>query len=292
MTKSAVRAMDTVTALCKDLSKQPVKIDSFVVSGMSKRGWTTWLTAAADTRVVAIAPQVIDLLNMEPSMEHHRNAYGEYSAAVTPYVENGIMNAMHTPEAAASRDIIDPYSYRKELTIPKLIINSTGDQFFLPDSSRFYYNQLLAPKYLRYIPNTSHGLNRTVNQTLLSFYASILNGSPLPECIWTTNKSGNMVVTTKVRPIEVKLWQADNRGARDFRELTIGKVWKSKVLHSLKSQSNRYQYEVVVERPESGWRAYFAEVIFPDVASGKISLTTEVTVIPDTLPHIKAGADS
>ena len=43
----------------------------FVVSGASKRGWTTWATAAVDTRVIAIAPAVIDLLNIEPSFMHH-----------------------------------------------------------------------------------------------------------------------------------------------------------------------------------------------------------------------------
>src|SRR5947209_11779959 len=48
MTKSAVRAMDTVTACCG------TAVDKFVVSGGSKRGWTTWTTAAVDKRVVAI----------------------------------------------------------------------------------------------------------------------------------------------------------------------------------------------------------------------------------------------
>ena len=46
-----------------------VKVDKFVVSGGSKRGWTTWTTAAVDRRVVAIMPAVIDLLNLEKSFD-------------------------------------------------------------------------------------------------------------------------------------------------------------------------------------------------------------------------------
>src|SRR5258707_2041368 len=52
MTKSAVRAMDTVTAFCGSAECGRVKVDGFVVAGGSKRGWTTWATAAVDNRVV------------------------------------------------------------------------------------------------------------------------------------------------------------------------------------------------------------------------------------------------
>src|SRR5215470_15273688 len=71
MTKAAVRAMDTVISFCGGEAGGNTKIDGFVVAGGSKRGWTTWTTAAVDKRVVAIVPLVIDLLNVEPSFRHH-----------------------------------------------------------------------------------------------------------------------------------------------------------------------------------------------------------------------------
>lgn len=68
MTKSAVRAMDTITALLASEAGGKSTVDTFVVAGGSKRGWTTWTTAAVDRRVVAICPIVIDVLNMQAFM--------------------------------------------------------------------------------------------------------------------------------------------------------------------------------------------------------------------------------
>ena len=76
MTKACVRAMDSVTSFMATAEGGNVKVDKFVVAGGSKRGWTTWTTAAVDKRVVAISPMVIDLLNNEKSFEHHFQAYG------------------------------------------------------------------------------------------------------------------------------------------------------------------------------------------------------------------------
>ena len=46
MTKGAVRAMDTVIAVAATEAGGEQRIERFVVSGGSKRGWTTWLAAA------------------------------------------------------------------------------------------------------------------------------------------------------------------------------------------------------------------------------------------------------
>ena len=82
MVKSAVRAMDTITAVMATKAGGEVPVNKFVVAGGSKRGWTTWLTGAVDQRVVAIVPIVIDVLNVEKSMRHHYAAYGFWAPSV------------------------------------------------------------------------------------------------------------------------------------------------------------------------------------------------------------------
>ena len=74
MVKSVIKAMDALQAFAKEEWKTEVK--HFIISGASKRGWTSWLTAAVDPRVKAIAPAVIDTLNMPKQLPHQLLSYG------------------------------------------------------------------------------------------------------------------------------------------------------------------------------------------------------------------------
>ena len=56
-------------------------------------------------------------------------------------------------------DVEDPYCYRHRLTMPKYILTASGDQFFLPDCSQFYFDDLQGEKYLRTVPNADHGMD-------------------------------------------------------------------------------------------------------------------------------------
>ena len=62
--------------------------------------------------------------------------------------------------------------------MPKLIINATGDQFFVPDPSRLYFDDLPGEKHLRYVPNADHSMRQTdVDESVLAFYRSIVEGA-------------------------------------------------------------------------------------------------------------------
>ena len=281
MTKAAVRAMDTVTDFCAKPEGGGARVSKFVVAGGSKRGWTTWTTAAVDPRVVGIAPIVIDVLNLVPSMQHHYAAYGFWAPAVGNYSSTGIMDWMDTPEFKALLRIEDPFSYRERFTMPKLLINACGDQFFLPDSSQFYFDQLPGQKYLRYVPNADHSLKDTdATQTLESFYDAILTGTPLPRFTWKFADEGSVRVTATDAVDSVKLWQATNPQARDFRLETFGPKWTSTSL-----TPNGGEYTAKVPTPAEGWTAYMVELTFPRAGTTPLKLTTPVRVVPDRVDH-------
>jgi PhoPQ-activated pathogenicity-related protein len=282
MTKACVRAMDTVTAFVATPQGGGLKVDKFVVAGGSKRGWTTWTTAAVDKRVVAIAPMVIDLLNNKKSFEHHYRAYGFYSPAVKDYEDMGIMNVTQTPEYAALMKLVEPYSYRDRYTMPKLIINSAGDQYFLPDSSQFYFDDLQGEKYLRYVPNTNHSLsqNADARESLIAFYDAVLRGEPRPKFFWKFEKNGDIRVTSVQKPSEVKLWVANNPEKRDFRLMSIGPAYKSTVV----TGQGDNVYVGHIDKPAKGWSAYFVELTYPSGGKYPFKFTTAVRVTPDTLP--------
>jgi PhoPQ-activated pathogenicity-related protein len=280
MTKSAVRAMDTITAFSATPEGGARKIEQFFVAGGSKRGWTTWTTAAVDKRVVAISPMVIDLLNVVPSFVHHWRVYGFWAPAIKDYVDSKVIDWMLTPENKKLMEIEEPYEYRDRLTMPKYLVNASGDQFFVPDSAQFYWKDLKGEKYLRYVPNADHSLrNSDAVQSIASFYQTVAQNKPRPKFDWTLENDGSIRVIATDAPAEVKLWQASNPKARDFRLMTIGPAWKSSPVEGVKGA-----YVGKVDKPESGWTAFFVELTYPGPGKLPLKFTTQVRVVPDTYP--------
>jgi PhoPQ-activated pathogenicity-related protein len=280
MTKAVVRAMDATSEFLASAEGGAAKVETFVLTGASKRGWTAWSTAIVDRRVVAICPMVIDVLNVEVSMTHHYRAYGFFAPAVGDYAGQNIMEWMGTPESKALYAIEDPFAYRDRLTLPKLLMNSCGDQFFVPDSSQFYFDELPGVKYLRYIPNTDHSLgNSDAVDTLHAWHHAVLNKTPLPQLSWQHGDEGSIRVRTSMKPREVLLWQATNRAARDFRLETLGGVWTSSPI----AESDG-SYTAKVAKADEGWTAFMVELTFDIGAKTQLKLTTNVKVTPDTLP--------
>ena len=283
MTKAVVHAMDTVEAFLASEAGGKLPVNQFVVAGGSKRGWTTWMTAAVDKRVVAIAPMVIDVLNLDVSMRHHYGAYGFWAPAIDEYVDHRIMQRRDAKRYKELMQIEDPFAYRDRFTMPKCIVNSTGDQFFCPDSSQFYFDELPGEKHLCYVPNTEHSLkDSNALDTLIAFHHTIVQGTSRPEFIWKYGADNKLQVQCKTQPKRVLLWQALNADARDFRVDTIGKAYKSTELKEIGDGI----FESQLVAPEKGWQASFIQCEFDVGAPVPMRLSTSVKILPETLPFL------
>lgn len=280
MTNAAVRAMD---ALVDFTSKKDITtIEKFVVTGASKRGWTTWTTAIVDDRVVAIIPIVIDMLNAIPSFQHHWQVYGKWAAAIGDYKKMGIMEWQNSKEYARLMEITEPYAYKDELTLPKLLLNATGDQFFIPDSWQFYWNDLKGEKHLRYVPNSEHSMGGTdVLETVVAFYQMILANQERPTFDWSV-KNGTIHIQThpEFQPNTITLWQAHNPNARSFQVDEIGRTYQASGI----SKTADGQYAISIQSPTKGYAAFYVELAFSGLGTLPLKLSTGVVVTPDTYP--------
>jgi PhoPQ-activated pathogenicity-related protein len=222
MVKSAVRAMDAVQAWAKEHKKPAVT--RFVVTGGSKRGWTTWLTGAVDQRVVAIAPMVIVMLNLGKQGPNQLKVWGKYSEQIHDYVERGLMEKVETPTGTKLWKMVDPYMFRDRLTLPKLLINGANDRYWTLDALDLYWNDLRGPKYLVELPNAGHGLQTHRDWAMSDlgvFFRHVIAKRPLPQLSWDlTRGTGNgsvLTIRSEPAPQAARLWTARS-DTRDFRE--------------------------------------------------------------------------
>jgi PhoPQ-activated pathogenicity-related protein len=77
------------------------------------------------------------------------------------------------------------------------------------------------------------------------------------------------------------LWEATNSSARDFRLETIGAAWTSSTL----ADQGGGVYLAEVPEPPQGWTAFMVEMTCPSAGPYPFKFTTEVSVVPQTLPY-------
>ena len=284
MVKSAVRAMDSVQTFMAQTVHHPVR--RFVLVGFSKRGAVTWLTAAVDPRVMAFASGVFDVLDIVAQLERDFSAYGKYAGVMHAYADYGIIRRLRSPEGEELLHVVDPYFYLDAIRQPKLLINATGDPFFPPDAALQYVGRVRGETLLRYFPNAGHTLRNgktsitDIVDTLVSWYETFVTGQPRPKITWSF-ENGWLRVRSEPAPLAVRLWQANDPKARDFREETIGDAWTSAPL----AVSAQGESAAQLAAPSRGWRGYFIELHYPEVAGLPQVYSTPVFVQPNTLPY-------
>lgn len=282
MVKSAVRAMDTVQAVAPGIASG-VALDRFVAIGFSKRGAATWLTAAVDPRVVAMAPGVYDALNLASQFELHFESLGSYGDAMVDYLQYGIPRRLRSPEGRDLLQVIDPYSYRRMLAVPKFLIHSSGDQFFMPDSGRFYQRDLAGETLVRHVPNTDHSLSSSAGITdvltsLVAWYQRVVADVARPQ-IRSFVERGKLHVHSSPRAAAARVWEATNNSGRDFRRVTTGEIWRSAALVD-QGVGGVSAFVVPLDAAPAGATARFVELSFVDDAGLPQTYSTRIEISP------------
>lgn len=275
MTKSAVRAMDTVQAWARE--KHGQQIEQFVVAGASKRGWATWLTAAVDSRVAAIVPIVIDILNMKVQTDWADTVYGAQSHKLSDYTDLNLIQRMDTPPMRTLRSWVDPYSYRARYTMPKLLLLGTNDPYWTVDALRHYWDGLPQPKFVFQTPNSGHRLSPEAAETLTAFFQMLADKEELPNMEWQMADEGQGLLQVKVnrQAIAMHLWTAD-AATRDFRKAHWGE-------QALEIKPGSSQASAAIDKPLRGYRAFMGEVVLKSSTGHEYKLSTPVQVIPEAV---------
>ena len=219
MVKAAVAAMNAAVEIAR--TEWRLDIEGFVVTGASKRGWTSWLTTAIDPRVVGVVPQVIDMLSMDRHLRLQSQSFGGLSDKLTDYTQRGIEKLLDTPRGRELIGIVDPYSYRDRLTAPKLISLGTNDPYWPLESLDLYRGDLPGPCWVSYCPNAGHGIPMQRWGGLVVAMGKHVSGDePLPDLRWRFAPLGDgvaCVMHAAAEPERVVLWQAES-ATRDFRQ--------------------------------------------------------------------------
>ncbi|EIC86011.1 PhoPQ-activated protein PqaA family protein [Serratia sp. M24T3] len=293
----AASISQTIRLAKKELIKWD--INKFIVTGASKRAWATWLSGISDPDVDAIVPFVIDVLDTGKIMANMYHSYGgNWPIAFAPYYNQGIDQATRTANFGKLMKIEDPLqymgtAYQSRLAIPKYIVNASGDDFFVPDNTRYYYDKLPGIKSLRMAPNTGHmGIMGFIDQSLVPFVNRIQDDRPLPQVItapYRQENSNQLDVRFSEKPVKVVRWTATNPVARDFR-FACGIKYAATPLEL--SSTNSVEMPLVYNGP--GWQASFVEATFDDgyIATSQVYITPDdkyPTVAP---PGDKAGCQT
>ena len=273
MAKAVLKAMDAIQEFTK-AEKQPALTD-FLITGASKRGWTTWLVGASqDKRVKAIAPMVIDTLNVAAQIPHQLEAFGgKPSEQVDDYTNAGMLDALKTPRGQQLLKLEDPYSYRSILTLPKLIILGTNDRYWAQDALNLYWDGLKGPKWVSYTPNSGHGLEDRLHvlSTLSAFAVATASRTAWPKMEWkyTDQPSGaQLTVKSDIPAKSARLFRAYAK-TKDFRD----SKWSSEPMTAAEGG-----FSGQIAAPSEGFVATFGEATY-EVGGKTFTLSTQIKIL-------------
>lgn len=140
---------------------------------------------------------------------------GGFTFAFKDYAAEGLVDAFNHPDQllklASQIDPLQPAMMRGLDAVQKLVISATGDEFFLPLNSRFYY-KTLKNKLRLDIPNADHvlvtGLTYVYN-AIAGHFVQLVQNKPLPQWQHSMNYHDNSIsLLVSPQPTSVSVFKA------------------------------------------------------------------------------------
>lgn len=158
--------------------------DGWLVTGVSKRGWTSYMVGSAKcdscVKIAGIAPLCPIVPSLISELHHQYQAYGGFSFAFQDYMDAEIIKQIDTDIAASGLAIVDPLTYMDRLKdVPKSILLSSNDEFMMMEWSNIWYDKFEGETHLTILPNAEHVLATNLPgalSTVTSFIKSIASG--------------------------------------------------------------------------------------------------------------------
>lgn len=170
MVKSAMQGMRAVEEFATESGFQ--KPDGWVVTGISKRGWTAWDAGAVQcekcVKVKAVAPLVPVAPDIPEEIHRMWQAYNGFTWALHSYILVNFTERVDTALWHKADQIIDPIGYLDRFKkVPIYVHVASDDQFMMFDWSNIWYDKFTGgEKHFMIMPNDDHGIGRQMDMAL------------------------------------------------------------------------------------------------------------------------------
>lgn len=189
----------------------------FVVTGASKRGWTTYLVGALnDSRVIGLAPRVFDFVGFEKQIERQMEYWGRMSPMLGSYDSVSLPELSRSEEGRRLLSLVDPASFAEQIASkPLMVILGANDPYWAINAASLYWYEFdTEQKWVVAVPNAGHGLEDSDfwMPSLAMFARHCAEGRVLPMISFDYTASGDdsfeILVASEPPYVSYRLWRA------------------------------------------------------------------------------------
>jgi len=204
---------------------------------------------------------------------------------------------------------LDPLVFKENLTMSKLVVDATGDEFFQIQDDNFWWGQLPGENFRVMVDNAEHSMATGALYLITGaecWFKALLDGTPRPTFNWTMDSTTGAITlqTYGTQPVRVVNRMATTLDGyrRDFRLVAgdtpanpckyipvpvFGKaclrpiVWIGEDEGAISYANGVGTYVLTQDPPQVGWRAWLGELYYNSTIPGiYFQLTTQVSIRP------------